>query len=68
MLAYITLRLRITSVMVTTARYVETTIIHGIKKIVKKNSTLDNNIYIATSASVKAMVETYISLFTLFTV
>ena len=52
--------------MVTTARYVETTIIHGIKKIVKKNSTLDNNIYIyiATSASVKSMVETYISLFT----
>ena len=48
--------------MVTTARYVETTIIHGIKKIVKKNSTLDNNIYIATSASVKSMVETYISL------
>ena len=50
--------------MVTTARYVETTIIHGIKKIVKKKSTLDNNIYIATSASVKSMVETYISLFT----
>ena len=50
--------------MVTTARYVETTIIHGIKKIVKKNSTLDNNIYIATSASVKSMVETYICLFT----
>ena len=48
--------------MVTTARYVETTIIHGIKKIVKKNSTLDNNIYIAISASVKSMVETYISL------
>ena len=48
--------------MVTTARYVETNIIHGIKKIVKKNSTLDNNIYIATSASVKSMVETYISL------
>ena len=51
--------------MVTTARYVETTIIHGIKKIVKKNSTLDNNIYIATSASVKSMVETYTSLFTI---
>ena len=51
--------------MVTTARYVETTIIHGIKKIVKKNSTLDNNIHIATSASVKSMVETYISLFTI---
>ena len=50
--------------MVTTARYVETTIIHGIKKIVKKNNTLDNNIYIATSASVKSMVETSISLFT----
>ena len=50
--------------MVTTARYVEITIIHGIKKIVKKNSTLDNNIYIATSASVKSMVETCISLFT----
>ena len=51
--------------MVTTARYVETTIIHGIKKIVKKNSTLDNNIYIATSASVKSIFETYISLFTI---
>ena len=52
-LAYMTLRFCTISVIVTMARYVEITTIHGTRKIVKKNITLDNIKYIAINASVK---------------
>ena len=61
-LAYISLRLRITSVIVINAKYVEITTMHGIRKIVGKNNILDKNIYIAISAAVKSIVETYLFL------
>ena len=42
------------------ARYVEITTIHGTRKIVKKNITLDNIKYIAINASVKWIFETIV--------
>ena len=53
-----TLRLRITSYMVTIARYVEISTIQGTRKIVKKNNVLDNIKYVAISAFGKSIVET----------
>ena len=58
-----TLRLLMTSYIVTIARYVEITTIHGTRKIVKKNIILDNIKYVAISALGKSIVETV--LFTL---
>ena len=54
--------------MVTIARYVEITTIHGTGKIVKKNITLDNNKYVAINASVKSIFETivFVLVFNLF--
>ena len=42
-LAYITLRFLITSVIVTIAKYVDITTMHGTKNIVRKKITLDSN-------------------------
>ena len=61
-----TLRLLITSYIVTIARYVEITTIHGTRKIVKKNIILDNIKYVAISALVKANVETVFVVFYMF--
>ena len=54
--------------MVTIARYVEITTIHGTITIVKKNITLDNIKYIAINASVKSIFETivFVLVFNLF--
>ena len=41
-LAYITLRFLITSFIVTIAKYVDITTMHGTKNIVRKNIILDN--------------------------
>ena len=41
-LAYTTRRLRITSLIVTIAKYIDTTTMQGTKSIVRKNITLDN--------------------------
>ena len=41
-LAYITLRFLSTSFIVTIARYVDITTLHGTKNIVKKNTILDS--------------------------
>ena len=63
-----TLRFFMISVMVTFARYVEITTIHGTRKIVKRNSILDNSKYVAINASVKSIFETivFVVAFTLF--
>ena len=53
-----TLRLLIISYIVTIAKYVEITTIHGTRKIVKKNIILDNIKYVAISALGKSIVET----------
>ena len=50
-----TLRLLITSYIVTIARYDEITTIQGTRNIVKKNITLDNIKYVAISALEKAI-------------
>ena len=57
-----------TSVMVTIARYVEITTIHGTRRIVKKTITLDNSKYVAINASVKSIFETivFVLVFNLF--
>ena len=54
--------------MVIIARYVEITTIHGARKIVKKNSTLDNSKYVAINAFVKSIFETivFVLVFSLF--
>ena len=65
-LAYMTLRLLITSYIVTTARYFEITTIHGTRKIVKKNIILDNIKYVAIIALVKSIVETVLVVFFMF--
>ena len=65
-LASRTLRFRITSYIVTIARYVEITTIHGRRKIVKKNIILDNIKYVAISALGKSIVETIYVIFFLF--
>ena len=54
--------------MVTIASYVEITTIHGTRKIVKKNITLDNSKYVAINASVKSIFETivFVIVFNLF--
>ena len=54
--------------MVTIARYVEITTIHGTRKIVKKNITLDINKYVAINAFVKSIFETivFVLVFNLF--
>ena len=49
--------------MVTIARYVEITTIHGTRKIVKKNITLDISKYVAINASVKSIFETIVCTF-----
>ena len=59
-LAYMTLQFRTISVIVTIARNVEIITIHGTRKIVKKNITLDNIKYIAINASVKSFFETIV--------
>ena len=41
-LAYTTRRLRITSLIVTIVKYIDTTTMQGTKSIVRKNITLDN--------------------------
>ena len=63
-----TLRFLMTSVMVTIARYVEITTIHGTREIVKKNSILDHSKYVAINTSVKSIFETivFVVAFTLF--
>ena len=53
-----TLRLLITSYMVTIARYVEITTIQRTRNILKKNIILDNIKYVAISALGKSIVET----------
>ena len=58
-----TLRLLITSYIVTIARYDEITTIHGTRQIVKKNIILDNNKYVAISAFGKSIVETVLFFF-----
>ena len=54
--------------MATIARYVEITTIHGNRKIVMKNSTLDISKYVAINASVKSIFETivFVLVFNLF--
>ena len=61
-----TLRFEITSYIVTVARYVEITTIHGKRKIVKKNIILDNIKYVAISALGKSIVETVFVVFYMF--
>ena len=61
-----TLRLLITSYIVTIARYVEITTIHGTRKIVKKNIILDKIKYVAISALGKSIVETVFVVFFTF--
>ena len=63
-----TLRFFMISVMVTIARYVEITTVHGTRKIVERNSILDNSKYVAINASVKSIFETivFVVAFTLF--
>ena len=61
-----TLRLLITSYIVSIARYVEITTIHGTRKIVKKNIILDNIKYVAISALAKAIVEIVLLFFVCF--
>ena len=63
-----TLRFPITSYIVTIARYVEATTIHGMRKIVKKNIILDNIKYVAFSALLKSIVETVFVVFYMFCV
>ena len=63
-----TLRFLITSYIVTIARYVEITTIHGTRKIVKKNIILDNVKYVAISALGKSIVETVFVVFYMFCV
>ena len=53
-----TLRLLLTSYIVTIARYVEITTIHGTRNTVKKNIILDNIKFVAISALGKSIVET----------
>ena len=57
-LAYTTRRLRKTSLIVTIAKYADTTTMHGTKSIVRKNITLDNIKYIVTRDSLKSIFET----------
>ena len=58
-----TLRFLIISYIVTTARYVEITTIHGTRKIVKKNIILDDIKYVAVSALGKSIFETVFVVF-----
>ena len=58
-----TLRFLIISFMVTIAKYVEITTMHGTKKIVKKSIILDNFKYVAINASGKSIVETIFTMF-----
>ena len=60
-----TLRLLMTSYIVTIARYFEITTIHGTRKIVKKKIILDNK-YVAISALGKSIVETVFVFFYMF--
>ena len=53
-----TLRFLITSFIVTIARYVEITTIHGTRKLVKKNIILDKIKYVAINALGKSILET----------
>ena len=54
--------------MITIAKYVEIATIHGTRKIVKKNITLDNSKYVAINACVKSIFETivFVLVFDLF--
>ena len=52
------IRFRINLYIVTIARYVEITTIHGTRKIVKKNICLDNFKYFAISAFGISIVDT----------
>ena len=57
-LAYTTRRLRITSLIVTIARYVDTTIMQGTRSIVKTNIIFDSMMYTAINGSEKSIFET----------
>ena len=61
-----TLRLLITSYIVTIARYVEITTIQGTRKIVKKKIILDSIKYVAISALGKSIVEIVLVVFYMF--
>ena len=57
-LAYTTRRLRITSLIVTIARYVATTTMQGTRSIVKTNIIFDSIMYTAINGSEKSIFET----------